>query len=123
MSDDQARIEPSRAVCSRCPGASIALRHVKLVERTRAAGATRLDVEPDDISVLFEQIAAIQLGDERRTRELRQRYLTVVLDGLRARPGTPLPGRPPRWEEISERWRGPLPDEAHPGRPAVRARS
>jgi AcrR family transcriptional regulator len=78
--------------------------NVALFERTRAAGAIRPDVEPDDISILFEQIAAIRLGDERRTHELRQRYLTVMLDGLSARPGTPLPGRPPRWQEISERW-------------------
>jgi AcrR family transcriptional regulator len=78
--------------------------NVALIERTRAAGALRPDVEPDDISILFEQIAAVRLGDERRTHELRQRYLTVMLDGLRARPGTPLPGHPPRWEEISARW-------------------
>jgi hypothetical protein len=70
----------------------------------RAADAIRPDVEVDDISVLFEQVAAIKLGDEARTRELRQRYLTLLLDGLRARPGTPLPGSAPRWEEIGQRW-------------------
>ena len=80
---------------------------VQLVERTRAAGAIRPDVEANDLSMIFEQLAAIRLGDEGRTRELRQRYLTVVLDGLRAGPRTPLPGRPPRWEEVSDRWSGP----------------
>jgi AcrR family transcriptional regulator len=77
---------------------------VELFERVRAVDAIRPDVEVDDISVLFEQVAAIKLGDEARTRELRQRYLTLLLDGLRARPGTPLPGSAPRWEEIGQRW-------------------
>jgi AcrR family transcriptional regulator len=81
--------------------------NLQLFERTRAAGAIRPDIEPDDVSMIFEQIAAIHLGGEARTRELRQRYLTVALDGLSARPGTPLPGRAPRWEEISTRWGGP----------------
>ncbi len=78
--------------------------NVRLVERTRAAGAIRPDVEANDLSMIFEQVAAIRLGDEGRTRELRQRYLTVMLDGLSAGSGTPLPGRAPRWEEISDRW-------------------
>lgn len=97
--------------------------NLRLFERTRAAGAIRADVQPDDISLVFEQIAAIQLGDEHRTRELRQRYLTVVLDGLSARPGTPLPGRPPQWEEMSERWRGPSHDATASPRRAGRGGS
>lgn len=96
---------------------------LRLFERTRTAGAIRPDVEPDDISLLFEQIAAIQLGDESRARELRQRYLTLVLDGLSPRQGTPLPGRPPRWEEISARWSGPSQAEARAARGATRAPS
>jgi len=82
----------------------------RLLERARAAGAIRPDLEVGDLSLLLEQVAAVRLGDERRTRELRQRYL-ALLDGLRARPGTPLPGRPPRWEEIGGRW-----NRAPPGR-------
>lgn len=88
--------------------------NIELLDRTRAAGAIRPDVEPDDISMLSEQIAGIRLGDERRTRELRQRYLTVVLDGLSSRSGTPLPGSPPRWEEISGRWYPRSHDERRP---------
>ncbi|HZV48893.1 MAG TPA: TetR/AcrR family transcriptional regulator [Candidatus Dormibacteraeota bacterium] len=78
----------------------------RLFERTRAAGVIRPDVEVDDVFLLLEQLAATRLGDEGRTRELRQRYLALVLDGLRARPEVPLPGRPPRWEEIGGRWNG-----------------
>jgi AcrR family transcriptional regulator len=92
--------------------------NLELIERTRAAGAIRPDVEMNDVGMLLEQIATIQLGDERRTRELRQRYLTVALDGLSNRPRTPLPGRPPGWEELSARW-SPRP---HPARGAGRGR-
>ena len=81
--------------------------NLQLFERIRAAGAIRSDVEPNDISMLFEQISTIQLGDERRTRELRQRYLALALDGLRSDAASPLPGRPPGWDEIGGRWSGP----------------
>jgi AcrR family transcriptional regulator len=58
-----------------------------------------------DISLVFELVAAIKIGDAARTRELRHRYLAVILDGLRYQPGAELPGPPPRWQELSERWR------------------
>jgi AcrR family transcriptional regulator len=76
----------------------------QLFERTRAAGAIRPDIEAVDISLLFEQLAAVRVADEERTRQLRRRYLALALDALHARSGTPLPGPPPRWEEISRRW-------------------
>ena len=38
--------------------------NVRLFERTRAAGAIRPDVEVDDIALLFEQLAAVRVGDE-----------------------------------------------------------
>jgi hypothetical protein len=77
---------------------------VQLFERTRAAGAIRPDVEVDDLSLLFEQLAAVRVADEQRTRELRHRYLALTLDALRAPSKSQLPGRPPTWEEISQRW-------------------
>ncbi len=49
-------------------------------------------------------IAAIKLPDRGRTELLRQRYLAVVLDGLRAPDGDQLPGPGPRWAEVNERW-------------------
>jgi hypothetical protein len=61
-------------------------------------------VEIDDIALLLEQLAAIRAGDRTRTRQLRQRYLALILDGLRRDPASPLPGPPPSWREISERW-------------------
>jgi AcrR family transcriptional regulator len=75
-----------------------------LFERTRAAGAIRPDLEVDDLALLFEQIASVRLGSEERTRELRRRYLALMLDALRADAAEPLPGPPPAWEEIGARW-------------------
>jgi AcrR family transcriptional regulator len=78
--------------------------HVELFERIRAAGVIRGDVEIDDIPMLLEQIAAIRLGDERRTRALRHRYLTLILDGLRPGSTTPLGEHGPTPDEMRGRW-------------------
>ena len=79
--------------------------HVELFERIRAAGAIRRDLEVDDIPILLEQIGAVRLGDERRTRALRHRYLTLILDGLRPGSTTPLPEPGPTGDEMRARWR------------------
>jgi AcrR family transcriptional regulator len=57
-----------------------------------------------DLSVVFELVAAIKLASPERTKQLRRRSLAVILDGLRAREAGPLPGPPPTWQELSERW-------------------
>jgi AcrR family transcriptional regulator len=76
----------------------------RLFARTQAAGAIRPDLTVSDLSFLFEQVAAVRAGDEARTRQLRGRYLALLLDGLRATSTAPLPGPPPSWEELRERW-------------------
>ena len=78
--------------------------HVELFERTRAAGAIRRDLIVDDIPMLLEQIAAVRLGGDQRTRALRHRYLTLILDGLRPGSTTPLPAPGPTGEELRARW-------------------
>jgi len=75
-----------------------------IVERTRRAGALRPDVDAGDLPLLLEAVMAIRLGDAARTRQLRERYLALLLDALRAPAGTVLPGEPPGWEELSARW-------------------
>jgi AcrR family transcriptional regulator len=77
--------------------------NVRLFERVRAAGAIRPDVGVDDLSFILEQLAAVHVGDQRRTGELRQRYLRLQLDALRV-PGDALPGPPPTWQELGARW-------------------
>jgi hypothetical protein len=54
--------------------------------------------------MLFEQVASIRLGDEARTRQLRHRYLALLLDAVHHPSDTRLPGPPPAWREITERW-------------------
>jgi AcrR family transcriptional regulator len=76
----------------------------ELHERTRAAGALRADVEVHDLSLLFELLAALRAGDALRTRELRHRYLALLLEALRPPGAAALPGPAPTWAEINERW-------------------
>ena len=75
-----------------------------LFDRTQAAGAIRDDLVVNDVGLLLEQVAALRVGDEQRTRELRHRYLALLLDADREPSGEPLPGPPPGWEEIAARW-------------------
>jgi AcrR family transcriptional regulator len=78
--------------------------NVRLIDRTRAAGALRPDVEVDDVAILLEMLAAVRVRDPERTRQLRHRYLALLLDALRAAPAGPLPGPAPTWQEIGARW-------------------
>jgi AcrR family transcriptional regulator len=76
----------------------------QLLERAQQSGAIRTDVTSEDLSCVFEQLAAIRVGDDERTRELRYRYLALQLDGLRGPQTSDLPGRAPSWPELSQRW-------------------
>jgi AcrR family transcriptional regulator len=76
----------------------------RLITRAQAAGALRADIVVGDLSLLFEQLQAIQVGDERRTGQLRQRYLALLLDALHTSSAGPLPGPPPTWDEIGRRY-------------------
>jgi AcrR family transcriptional regulator len=64
----------------------------------------RPDLALHDISLVFELVAAVKFADPGRTTELRHRYLALILDGMRAAGRGELPGPPPAWQEISERW-------------------
>jgi len=76
----------------------------ELFERVRAAGLLRDDVTFLDIGFLMELLAEANLGDADRTAELRQRHLAIIIDGLRSGQHTALPGKPPSWQEQTERW-------------------
>ncbi len=72
----------------------------------RVRDALRPGLSVHDISLVFELVAAVKLPDPERTAQLRQRYLSIVLSGMRqSAGGADLPGPPPSWQEISERWR------------------
>jgi len=64
----------------------------------------RPDAVLHDLSLIFEMVAVVRGPNPQRTQELRHRYLALVLDGLRARDREELPGPPPGWQELSDRW-------------------
>jgi AcrR family transcriptional regulator len=69
----------------------------RLFKRCHKAGVVRADAVADDVTNVLEQLTAIRGRTDKRTLELRRRYLTLQLDGLRPRKkATPLPGPPPR---------------------------
>ena len=78
----------------------------ELIERTKADGGLRPDVAVEDLALILEMVAAIRpgvFGGDARTAELRQRYLSLCLDGLRAG-GGPMTGAPPTDAELGRRW-------------------
>jgi AcrR family transcriptional regulator len=81
--------------------------NARLLERTKAAGAIRPDLDVNDLTFIFEQVASVRLDGPDRTRQLRHRYLGLLLDGLHTPSPGPLAGPPPIWEEISRRWDRP----------------
>lgn len=78
----------------------------ELFERSRPAlrdGAT-----VDDVTLVLECCAAVRVpGEAGRTRELRRRYLDVLVAGFAATAAGPLPGPPPTGAELGWRWRSP----------------
>ncbi|MEV8632279.1 helix-turn-helix domain-containing protein [Streptosporangium sp. NPDC051023] len=77
---------------------------VRIFERTVEAGALRPGLDVADMTMIFELLAAAQLGDAARTSEIRHRYLALMLDALRLPSAPPLPGPPPSVEEVNRRW-------------------
>jgi AcrR family transcriptional regulator len=80
----------------------------QLVDRTKAAGVLREDIDVNDLTFIFEQLSAVRLSDEERTRALRKRYLALFLQAMHADTAGettgPLPGPAPTWQEVGERW-------------------
>jgi AcrR family transcriptional regulator len=81
--------------------------NLRLLDQTKAAGAVRPDLDVNDLTFVFEQVASVRLGDPDRTRQLRQRYLGLLLDGMHTRSPRPLAGPPPTWKEVRGRWDRP----------------
>ncbi|MBB2747849.1 UNVERIFIED_ORG: AcrR family transcriptional regulator [Microbispora rosea subsp. rosea] len=82
----------------------------RLVERAHATGRLRRDVVADDFGLVLEGCAAVRLPDPERTRELRRRFLSMVLDGVTGADANgddaaALPGPAPQPGELNWRWR------------------
>jgi len=78
----------------------------EILLRTQQAGAVRGDIENTDLPMIYEQLAAIRLGDDEHIRELRRRYLDVHLAGLRSAASSygALTGSAPTQAELAARW-------------------
>jgi AcrR family transcriptional regulator len=79
----------------------------ELFARIMQSGVLREDLAVHDLSLTFQMIAAVRASDETRQRELRHRYLALLLEAMKNPPATahaPLPGAPPTWAEMNERW-------------------
>lgn len=77
-----------------------------ILRRAQEAGAVRSDIGSTDLPMIFEQLAAIRLGDAEHIRELRRRYLDVHLAGLRSAASSygALTGSGPSQAELGARW-------------------
>lgn len=85
----------------------------QVFQQAQAAQVLRPGLDANDLPMVFEQLAAIRLGDPARVSQLRRRYLTLLLDAMRAgATATPLPWPPPSAAELSARWQSPQP--GHP---------
>ena len=72
----------------------------RVFKRAQKGGAVRADAVAEDMANVFAQLAAVRGPSAKRTAELRKRYLTLQLDGLRPRKkAQTLPGPPPRWKD------------------------
>jgi AcrR family transcriptional regulator len=76
-----------------------------LLARAGASGRLRPGVASADITLILEGCAAIRVPDRERSRQLRLRYLGLLLDGLQARDAGDLPGPAPGPAELNWRWR------------------
>ena len=66
----------------------------ELVARAQAAGAIRSDIGPADVAMLFSGVAHATALAGGLQPALRERYVAIILDGLRPLATTSLPGRP-----------------------------
>jgi AcrR family transcriptional regulator len=66
----------------------------ELVSRAQTAGAIRDDIGPADVSMLFAGVAHATAVAGELEPMLRERYVRIILDGLRPKEASALPGRP-----------------------------
>ena len=91
---DQMANEPNMLVSTE-PLREKLLRAVSdLVARAQAVGAIRADIGAGDVSMLFSGVAHATAVAGELQPVLRERFVRIILDGLRAADATPLPGRP-----------------------------
>jgi AcrR family transcriptional regulator len=66
----------------------------ELVARAQSAGTVRGDIGPADVAMMFSGVAHATAVAGDQAAVLRERYLRIVLDGLRPHDASALPGEP-----------------------------
>jgi len=89
-----AQVPPSAVPVKRALHEAVAA----LMAKAQEAGAVRSDIGAGDVTMLLSAIshATALTGDP----VLRERYVSIVLDGLQPNDPTPLPGRPVHFGEV-----------------------
>lgn len=63
----------------------------QLLRRAQQQGAVRADLESSDLPLVKLMLGSLVDATRELDRDVWRRYLTIVLDGMRARPDTPTP--------------------------------
>jgi AcrR family transcriptional regulator len=74
----------------------------ELVARAQAAGAIRPDIGPADVSLLFSAVAHATAIPGELQPMLRERYVRIILDGLRPNSSSVLPGQPLEFSQLRQ---------------------
>jgi AcrR family transcriptional regulator len=76
----------------------------EIVRRAQQEGSLRADVGAGDVAVLVSLlIRRIPAGSDAMSDTMLERAVVLILDGLRANPGSVLPGRPVTTEDFTSR--------------------
>ncbi len=75
----------------------------RTIKTAQAAGTMRPDVGAGDVAIMLSQILRQPTDDHDLAALAFDRTLSIMLDGLRTRPGESLPGRPITAEDLRDR--------------------
>jgi AcrR family transcriptional regulator len=78
----------------------------RLLDRARRDGGLSPDITAADVYLLFAHLRVKSPVSRERSAELQQRYLDLVLRGMRAESTAPM-GPAPTWAEIQRSWQLP----------------
>ncbi|MFV2019036.1 TetR/AcrR family transcriptional regulator [Micromonospora sp. LOL_023] len=76
----------------------------RLVEYAQRDGSLRPDVNAHDLVLLLHTLRELRAAHSNRDPALRQRFLGILLDGLRADNRSPLPAAPATWSDVERAW-------------------
>ncbi|MEO3930625.1 TetR/AcrR family transcriptional regulator [Micromonosporaceae bacterium B7E4] len=76
----------------------------RLVEWAQREGTLRPDVNAHDLVLLLHTLRELRVAHRKRGSALRQRFLGIVLDGLRAGNSTPLAAPAATWSDVERAW-------------------